>query len=145
MPKFAPWLAPGFDLGDQTQMIELARILLLSPILLGLSNLLGSVTQTYRKFFIYSLSPIFYNLDIMRRKNLPQKIPQPKHRLVKIIIRVTLISKLSQLFSIINKQLINLPKLRIFLWLIKQRNKLRNIQQLIQRLQLCLNFLQRTF
>ncbi len=65
MPKFAPWLAPGFDLGDQTQMIELARILLLSPILLGLSNLLGSVTQTYRKFFIYSLSPIFYNFGII--------------------------------------------------------------------------------
>lgn len=65
MPKLASWLAPGFDLGDQGQMIIMARILLLSPILLGLSNLLGSVTQVYRKFFIYSLSPIFYNLGII--------------------------------------------------------------------------------
>ncbi|MFA6254037.1 MAG: lipid II flippase MurJ [Candidatus Paceibacterota bacterium] len=65
MPELAPWLAPGFDSGAQTQMIEMARILLLSPILLGLSNLLGSVTQVYRKFFVYSLSPIFYNVGII--------------------------------------------------------------------------------
>jgi len=65
MPHLAPWLAPGFDLGAQAQMIAMARILLLSPILLGLSNLLGSVTQVYRRFFVYSLSPIFYNLGII--------------------------------------------------------------------------------
>jgi len=65
MPRLAPWLAPGFDSGAQSQMIMMARILLLSPILLGLSNLLGSVTQVYRRFFIYSLSPIFYNLGII--------------------------------------------------------------------------------
>ena len=65
MPQLAPWLAPGFNSGAQAQMVELARILLLSPILLGLSNLLGSVTQVYRKFFVYSLSPIFYNLGII--------------------------------------------------------------------------------
>ena len=55
MPQLAPWLAPGFKAEASTQMIAMARILLLSPILLGLSNLLGSVTQAYRKFFIYSL------------------------------------------------------------------------------------------
>jgi putative peptidoglycan lipid II flippase len=65
MPQLAPWLAPGFSAGAQTQMILMSRILLLSPILLGLSNLLGSVTQVYRKFFIYSLSPIFYNFGII--------------------------------------------------------------------------------
>lgn len=65
MPRLAPWLAPGFDLSAQTSMIEMSRILLLSPILLGLSNLLGSVTQVYRRFFVYSLSPIFYNLGII--------------------------------------------------------------------------------
>jgi putative peptidoglycan lipid II flippase len=65
VPYLAPWLAPGFGPETKNQMIELTRILLLSPILLGLSNLLGSVTQAYRKFFIYSLSPIFYNIGII--------------------------------------------------------------------------------
>jgi len=65
MPWLAPRLAPGFDQTAQNQLIQLARILLLSPLLLGLSNLLGSITQAYRKFFVYSLSPIFYNIGII--------------------------------------------------------------------------------
>lgn len=65
IPELASWLAPGFDLLAQTEMIRMSRILLLSPLLLGLSNLLGSITQVYRRFFIYSLSPIFYNLGII--------------------------------------------------------------------------------
>jgi putative peptidoglycan lipid II flippase len=43
----------------------MSRIMLLSPILLGLSNIFGTITQFFRKFFIYSLSPIFYNLGII--------------------------------------------------------------------------------
>jgi putative peptidoglycan lipid II flippase len=39
--------------------------MLLSPIFIGLSNLIGSVTQLFRNFFIFSLSPIFYNLGIL--------------------------------------------------------------------------------
>jgi len=39
--------------------------MLLSPILMGLSNLFGTVTQLFRKFFIYSLSPILYNVGII--------------------------------------------------------------------------------
>ena len=65
MPWLARLLAPGFDMAAQNQVVLLARILLLSPLLLGLSNLLGSVTQAYRKFFIYSLSPILYNVGII--------------------------------------------------------------------------------
>jgi putative peptidoglycan lipid II flippase len=32
---------------------------------MGLSNLFGTVTQLFHKFFIYSLSPIFYNFGII--------------------------------------------------------------------------------
>ena len=32
---------------------------------MGLSNLFGTVTQLFHKFFIYSLSPIFYNVGII--------------------------------------------------------------------------------
>lgn len=65
MPYIAPWLTPGFDTKAQAELIVLSRILLLSPLLLGLSNLLGSVTQAYRKFLVFSLSPVLYNLGII--------------------------------------------------------------------------------
>ena len=65
MPFLADWLAPGFTDSAKSEMILLSRILLLSPILLGLSNLYGSITQAYKKFLLYSLCPVFYNLGII--------------------------------------------------------------------------------
>ena len=46
-------------------LIAMTRILLLSPILLGLSNLLASITQLERCFFVYALSPTLYNIGII--------------------------------------------------------------------------------
>jgi len=65
MPKIAPLVTPGFSTELQALVIDLSRIMLLSPILLGLSNLFGAITQLFQKFFIYALSPIFYNLGII--------------------------------------------------------------------------------
>lgn len=65
MPHLAFFIAPGFSPEMQAKVIVLSRIMLLSPILMGLSNLFGTVTQLYRRFFIYSLSPIFYNFGII--------------------------------------------------------------------------------
>lgn len=58
---FPGLLGKGFD----QDLIFLTRILLLSPLILGFSNLLSSVTQAYGKFFIYALSPILYNIGII--------------------------------------------------------------------------------
>jgi len=65
MPYLVSFIAPGFTPFFQAKVITLSRIMLLSPILMGLSNLFGTVTQLFRKFFIYSLSPIFYNIGII--------------------------------------------------------------------------------
>ncbi|MCF7834380.1 MAG: murein biosynthesis integral membrane protein MurJ [Candidatus Pacebacteria bacterium] len=65
MPKLATLVAPGFDSFHQEKVILLSRIMLLSPIFLGLSNLFGSITQIFQRFFVYSLSPILYNLGII--------------------------------------------------------------------------------
>ncbi len=46
-------------------LVCLTRVLLLSPILLGFSNLLASVTQMYKRFFIYAFSPVVYNIGII--------------------------------------------------------------------------------
>ena len=65
LPHLMGFVAPGFDASLQSKVILFSRIMLLSPILMGLSNLFGTVTQIFKKFFIYSLSPIFYNVGII--------------------------------------------------------------------------------
>lgn len=51
--------------GLLSEVVLLTRILLLQPILLGFSNLLGSITQTRQRFLIYAVSPLLYNLGII--------------------------------------------------------------------------------
>lgn len=46
-------------------LVLLTRIMLLQPILLGLSNIFASITQTRERYFLYALSPILYNLGII--------------------------------------------------------------------------------
>ncbi len=65
IPSISAVLFPGFTEDKLQQVIILTRVLLLSPIFLGLSNILGTLTQTYRRFFLYALSPILYNLSII--------------------------------------------------------------------------------
>src|SRR3972149_816192 len=65
MPYLSRVIAPGFSEPMIDKMVLLSRIMLLSPIFLGLSNLLGTVTQIFNKFFIYALSPVFYNAGIL--------------------------------------------------------------------------------
>lgn len=65
VPQLDKALFPGFDASRLNQVVSLTRILLLSPIFLGLSNILGTLTQAYRRFFLYSMSPILYNLGII--------------------------------------------------------------------------------
>ncbi len=65
-----PWLIkillPGFmDSPFLSELIITTRILLLSPIFLGLSNFLSSITQMHKRFLIYALSPIIYNFGII--------------------------------------------------------------------------------
>lgn len=57
-----PVFAASAQFGD---LIHLTRILLLSPIFLGFSNLLASITQMHKRFFVYALSPVFYNIGII--------------------------------------------------------------------------------
>lgn len=66
MPFLITKLFPHY-LGDPayTDLVAMSRIILLSPILLGLSNFLASVTQVYQRFLIYALSPLLYNLGII--------------------------------------------------------------------------------
>ena len=65
IPKMTSMILPGFSPEAISQVIILSRVLLLSPILLGLSNFFASIIQIKQKFFIYALSPLFYNVGII--------------------------------------------------------------------------------
>ena len=65
MPMLARLSLPGFSKEDIASTVLLSRILLLSPVFLGLSNILSSVTQSFRRFFVYGLAPVFYNVGVI--------------------------------------------------------------------------------
>ena len=64
-PRLVPLFFPGFTESLATETILLTRIMLLQPILLGVSNLFGSILQTKGRFFVYAVSPLLYNLGII--------------------------------------------------------------------------------
>lgn len=66
MPSFLSFLYPSFvNSVHQDEFVLLSRILLIQPILLGLSGVLGSVTQVHRRFTLFALSPVLYNIGII--------------------------------------------------------------------------------
>ena len=64
-PWFIKWLFPGFGPAHYKLAVPLIRLLFLSPIFFGISNLLSGILQYFQRFFIYSLTPILYNLGII--------------------------------------------------------------------------------
>ncbi len=54
-----------FDAASQGNLIVVTRVLLLSPVFLGLSNLFSSVAQKLNRFFAFLLAPILYNFGII--------------------------------------------------------------------------------
>ncbi|MEI6835371.1 MAG: murein biosynthesis integral membrane protein MurJ [Candidatus Falkowbacteria bacterium] len=64
-PLLVKLITPGFSADSQAATASLTRIMFLSPLFLGISGVLGGMLQSFRRFFIYSLAPIFYNLGII--------------------------------------------------------------------------------
>ncbi|MDO8593284.1 MAG: lipid II flippase MurJ [bacterium] len=66
MPTFLSFLYPSFvNSVHQDEFVLLSRVLLIQPILLGLSGVLGSVTQVHRRFTLFAISPVLYNIGII--------------------------------------------------------------------------------
>ena len=45
--------------------VTLTRILFLSPLILGVSSIVGGVLQSYKNFLVYATAPIVYNVGII--------------------------------------------------------------------------------
>ena len=58
-------VTPGFT-GQKLELtVYLTRIMLLSSFLFGISGIIGGVLVSFKKFLVYSLAPIFYNIGII--------------------------------------------------------------------------------
>ncbi len=58
-------VAPGFEGEKLERTITFTRIMMLSPVLMGLSSLVGGALQSLKKFLIFALAPIMYNIGII--------------------------------------------------------------------------------
>src|SRR3989339_1605908 len=64
-PLIISLVAPGFS-GDKKEMaVLLMRIMFLSPIILGASNMISGILQVFHRFLVTALSPLLYNLGII--------------------------------------------------------------------------------
>jgi putative peptidoglycan lipid II flippase len=59
------FIAPGFDQEKIKATAEITRIMFLSPLFLGLSGVFSGILQSFKRFFVYSIAPIFYNIGII--------------------------------------------------------------------------------
>jgi putative peptidoglycan lipid II flippase len=64
-PLLVPLLVPGFDSVAVAKTVHFTRILFLSSIFLGVSAVWSGILMSHKRFFVYSLAPIFYNIGII--------------------------------------------------------------------------------
>jgi putative peptidoglycan lipid II flippase len=64
-PILVQFVAPGFSVEQKSLAIFLTRILFLSPIIFGISNLFSGILNHFHRFLAYGLGPVFYNLGII--------------------------------------------------------------------------------
>lgn len=62
---FSKLIAPGFDQEQLSLMTSLTRIMLFAQFFFILSNFLTGILQSFKRFIIPALAPVFYNLGII--------------------------------------------------------------------------------
>ena len=66
---FAPYVmrvvTPGFSAEKMESVVMFTRIMFLSPLFFGISGIFGGILTSFKKFLVYSLAPLFYNLGII--------------------------------------------------------------------------------
>lgn len=64
-PLLARLIVPGFDPATQALTAQLMRVMLLAPVLFGISGLAMGVLHSHQHFVAPALAPAFYNLSII--------------------------------------------------------------------------------
>jgi len=64
-PLFVPIVAPGFDEETTELTIRLTRIMLISPVLIGMGAVVTGILNSHQQFTVPSIAPLLYNLAII--------------------------------------------------------------------------------
>ena len=64
-PVLMKLITPGYSGEKFNLTVVLTRIMFLSPFLMGITGIIGGALVSFKKFLIYSLAPIFYNVGII--------------------------------------------------------------------------------
>lgn len=64
-PDIAKWLMADRPLAQQLATAQLMRVMLVSIIFFGISNVVSGILQSYRRYLAYALAPILYNVGII--------------------------------------------------------------------------------
>ncbi len=65
MPVIIDVLFSGFSTEEKKLSVELSRIMLLSPMILGISAVFSNILQSMNRFIIYAFCPLFYNIGLI--------------------------------------------------------------------------------
>lgn len=69
MALFAPWIVPlitpGFDAPTTELTVRMTRIMLLSPVFIGMGAVVSGLLNSYERFTIPAIAPLLYNLAII--------------------------------------------------------------------------------
>ena len=64
-PAIISLIAPGFSGEKRELAVMLMRIMFLSPIILGASNMISGILQVFHRFLVTAMAPLLYNLGII--------------------------------------------------------------------------------
>ena len=64
-PLLVPFVAPGFDEPTTELTIRMTRVMLLSPVLIGIGAVVSGILNSYERFAVPAMAPLAYNLCII--------------------------------------------------------------------------------
>jgi putative peptidoglycan lipid II flippase len=64
-PVFVPIVAPGFDAPTTELTIRMTRVMLISPVLIGMGAVVTGILNSYQQFTVPAIAPLLYNLAII--------------------------------------------------------------------------------
>jgi putative peptidoglycan lipid II flippase len=64
-PFLVPIVAPGFDAPTTELTIRMTRIMLLSPVLIGMGAVVTGILNSYQQFTVPAIAPLLYNFAII--------------------------------------------------------------------------------
>ena len=64
-PILVPIVAPGFDAPTTELTIRMTRVMLISPVLIGMGAVVTGILNSYQQFTVPAIAPLLYNLAII--------------------------------------------------------------------------------